>query len=196
MVSSSRADGMTTAQGPGNHAALITGDELARMPDHELTELIDGRIVHLSPTNPDHGRIEATFAALLHPVVSTQNLGFVLVGDVGIFTRSNPDRVRGPDVVFISHAQYDRRTKTRGFLDVAPELVVEILSPERPDTEQKVVEYLAIGVRLVLVVDPQARTIAAHRPDDVVRLYTERDAVPCDDVLPGFTVRGAEVFET
>ena len=118
-----------------------------------------------------------------------------MVGEVGIFTRSNPDQVRGADVVFISHAQYDRRTKTRGFLDVAPELVVEILSPERPDTAQKVVEYLGIGVRLVLVVDPDARTIAAHRPDDLVRLYTERDAVPCEDVLPGFTVRVAEVFE-
>src|SRR5215467_13035658 len=186
---------MTTAQDSENHDTLITGDELARMPDHELTELIDGRIVPLSPTNSEHGRIEANVSLALGNFVSAQKLGLVLVGEVGIFTRWNPDRVRGADVVFISHAQYDRRTKTRGFLDVAPELIVEILSPERPDTAQKVLEYLEVGVRLVLVVDPQARTIAAHRPDDVVRLYTERDAVPCDDVLPGFTVRVAEVFE-
>jgi len=185
---------MTTAQDSGNHDALITGDELARMPDHELTELIDGRIVSLSPTNPEHGRLEIKIGALLHSFVSAQNLGLVVGGEVGIFTRSNPDRVRGADVAFISHAQYDRRTKTRGFLDVAPELVVEILSPERPDTDQKVVEYLAIGVRLVLVVDPDARTISAHRPNDAVRVYTERDAVPCDDALPGFTLRVAEVL--
>ena len=48
---------MTTAPDSGNHDTLITGDELARMPDHELTELIDGRIVPLSPTNSEHGRI-------------------------------------------------------------------------------------------------------------------------------------------
>jgi Uma2 family endonuclease len=185
---------MTTAQDSGNHDALITGDELARMPDHELTELIDGRIVPLSPTNPEHGCIEVNVAAALRDFVRTQNLGFVMSGEVGIFTRSNPDRVRGADVVFISHAQYERRTKTRGFLDVAPELVVEILSPERPDTAQKVVEYLATGVRLVLVVDPQARAISAHRPNAVVQLYEERDVVPCDDALPGFSLSVAEVM--
>ena len=104
---------MTTAQDSGNHDTLITGDELARMPDHDLTELIDGRIVPLSPTNPEHGRIEANVAVALGNFARTQNLGLVMVGEVGIFTRSNPDRVRGADVVFISHAQYDRRTKTR-----------------------------------------------------------------------------------
>lgn len=186
---------MTTAQDLGKHDALITGDELARMPDHELIELIDGRIVPLSPTNPEHGRLEVKISALLYSFVSAQNLGLVMGGEVGIFTRSNPDRVRGADVAFISHAHYDRRTKTRGFLDVAPELVVEILSPERPDTDQRVVEYLAIGVRLGLVVDPAARTIAAHRLNEAVRLYSERDVVPCDDALPGFTLPVADVFE-
>ena len=185
---------MTTAQGSGNHDALITGDELARMPDHELTELIDGRIVRLSPTNHEHGRIEANVSAVLRGFVRAQNLGLVMTGEVGIFTRRHPDRVRGADVVFISHAQYDRRTKTRAFLDVAPELVVEILSPERPDTDQKVLEYLAIGVRLVLVVDPPGRTISAHRPNEVARLYNEPEAVSCADALPGFSLPVAEVF--
>jgi Uma2 family endonuclease len=189
------ADGMTTAQDSGNHDTLITGDELARMPDHDLTELIDGRIVPLSPTNTEHGRLEANVAAALHSFTRTQNFGLVMVGEVGIFTRSNPDRVRGADVVFISHAQYERRTKSRGFLDVAPELVVEILSPERPDTDQKVVEYLAIGVRLVLVVDPPGRTISAHRPNDAVEHYREPDVVPCDDVMRGFGLPVAAVFE-
>src|ERR1043165_1574941 len=118
MVSSSEDDyGMPTAQGPDNHDVLITGDELARMPDHELTELIDGRIVRLSPTNPEHGRIEFKVAALINSAVGTKNLGLIMVGEVGIFTRSKPDRVRGADVVFISHETYERRTKTRGFLD-------------------------------------------------------------------------------
>jgi Uma2 family endonuclease len=148
---------------------LITGDELARMPDHELCELVDGRIVPTSPTNPEHGRIEMNVAAAIRAFARTQNLGIVMTGEVGIYTRWNPDRVRGADVIFISHAQYERRTKSRGFLDVAPELVVEILSPENRhvDMREKVREYLTIG-RLVLVVDPDNHTIAAHRPDQAV----------------------------
>jgi Uma2 family endonuclease len=177
---------------------LITGDELARMPDHDLCELVDGRIVPMSPTNPEHGRIESNIVAALHHAARTQNLGIVMTGEVGIFTRWNPDRVRGADVIFISHAQYERRTKTRGFLDVAPELVVEILSPENRhvDIRDKVREYLAIGVRLVLVVDPDSRAIAAHRPDGAVLHVREGAEVPCDDVLPGCVLLVDDVLET
>ena len=36
-----------------------------RMPNHDLCELIDGRIMPMRPTNPEHGRIEATIGAVL-----------------------------------------------------------------------------------------------------------------------------------
>jgi Uma2 family endonuclease len=113
------------------------------------------------------------------------------------FTAWNPDRIRGADVAFISHAQYERRTKARGFLDVAPELVVEILSPEHRhiDASQKVQEYLAIGVRLVLVVDPVVRTITAHRPSGPAHSYGTDEAVPCDDVVPGLLLPVKAAFE-
>ena len=188
---------MTDAHDAGRHDAVITGDELARMPDHELSELVDGRIVRMSPTNPEHGRIELRIGAALLGFASTHNLGVVMTGEVGIFTRWNPDRVRGADVLFISHAQYERRTKTRGFLDVAPELVVEILSPENAhvDVREKVREYLAIGVRLVLVVDPDSRTVTAERADGSLR-YAAGEVVACDDVLPGFGLTVDSIFGT
>jgi Uma2 family endonuclease len=105
--------------------------------------------------------------------------------------------VRGADVVFISHEQYERRTKTRGFLDVAPELVVEILSPENAhiDMRQKVEEYLSIAVRLVMVVDPESRTLTAHRPNGVADRYGVEDVVPCETALPGFHFPVAVAFD-
>ena len=188
---------MSGARQPGASDALITGDELAQMPDHDLCELIDGRIVPMSPTNPEHGRIELNIGAALRSFVSTQNLGIVMTGEVGMFTKRHPDRVRGADVVFISHEQYERRTKTRGFLDVTPELVVEILSPENAhvDMDQKVEEYLAIGGRLVMVVDPDSRTITAHGSDGVANRYGAEDVVPCESALPGFHFPVALAFD-
>lgn len=188
---------MTGARGVGEQERLITGDELLHMADRNPCELVDGRIVPMSPTNPDHGRIEVNIASALNSVVRSQNLGIVMAGEVGIFTAWNPDRVRGADVVFISHAQYARRTRTRGFLDVAPELVIEILSPENRhvDMRQKVQEYLAIGVRLVLVVDPANRTISAERPGGMVQRYVEKEIVPCEDAVPGFVLSVAATFE-
>jgi Uma2 family endonuclease len=192
-----RSGGMTGARQSGGSDALITGEELARMPDHDLCELIDGRIVPMSPTNPEHGRIELSIGAALRGFVSTQNLGIVMTGEVGIFTKRHPDRVRGADVVFISHEQYARRDRTRGFLDVAPELVVEVLSPENAhiDMQQKVEEYLKVGVRLVMVVDPDSRTITAQRTGGVIDRYAMGDVLLCDDVLPDFRFPVAAAFE-
>ena len=69
-----------------------------------------------------------------------------------------------PDVAFLSN---ERKAGLSGELlevpFVAPDLVIEILSPgDRADrVESKREIYLAAGVRLVLTVDPEARTVQA-----------------------------------
>ena len=66
-------------------------------------------------------------AAALKQIVRTQNPGVVMAGEVGVFTKRNPDTVRAPDVLFLSHERDALRRRPQGFLDVAPELTVEIL---------------------------------------------------------------------
>ena len=123
----------------------VTGDELLRMPGLDSCELVAGRVVRMTPTNPSHGRIEVNVAAALKQFVRTRNLGVVMAGEVGVFTSRSPDTVRAPDVLYLSHERNARRSRPQGFLDVAPELVVEILSPtDRPDeVRRKLREYFA-----------------------------------------------------
>jgi Uma2 family endonuclease len=176
---------------------LISGEELARMGDLGRCELIDGRIVRMSPSNYEHGGIEVNLAVLLKAFVRQRKLGRVLAGDVGIYTQRNPDRVRGADVAFVGRETYSRRTRRLAFLDVAPELMVEVLSPEdrAMDVTQKLREYFEIGVRLVWLVDPKARVVSAYRSLPEIRELKEGDRLTGDDVLPGFDVPVAEVFE-
>lgn len=82
---------------------LITGEELARMPGLGPCELIDGRIVPMSPANIRHGALEAGFTEVLRAFVRQRRLGKVKSGEVGLYTRRNPDRVRAADVLFISN---------------------------------------------------------------------------------------------
>ena len=175
---------------------LITGEELAAMGDIGPCELVEGRIVPMSPTGDEQGGIETKIGTELYNFVSSHHLGKVRVGEVGIYTRRNPDTVRGADVLFISHERYAGQ-KSSGYLEIAPDLVVEILSPSDRWTEvtQKLREYFAIGVRLVWVVDPQARSVYAYRALTDVREFTENDDLPGDDVLPGFSVKVAQLFE-
>lgn len=62
----------------------VTGEELLRMPWLNPCELIGGRIVRMTPTNPTHGRIEVNVAAALRAFVRTRNLGVVMAGEVGV----------------------------------------------------------------------------------------------------------------
>ena len=167
------------------------------MPNLGPCELVLGRIVPMSPTGGEHGRVEGNFYAAIRHFVRPRKLGKVLVGEIGIFTRRDPDTVRGADVAFISNERYERVKSRRGFLDVPPELVVEVLSPYDPPGElsRKLHEYFEAGVRLVWVADPEARTALAYRSPTDFRELRGSDALTGDDVLPGFEVEVETLFE-
>jgi len=187
---------MTSATSPTG-ARPITGEELEGLPNSGPCELVLGRIVPMSPTGGEHGRIEGNFFRALDVFVRARRAGKVLVGEVGIFTHRNPDSVRGADVAFISNERYEKLESKRGFLKLAPELVVEVLSPHDSAAElaQKLREYFAAGVRLVWVADPETRRVRAHRSPTDVRELRETDRLLGDDVLPGFEIELAALFE-
>lgn len=183
---------ITSTQDP-----LITGEDLARTPGLGSCELIDGRMVPMTPTSPEHGRIEGNVFRVLDAFVRPRRLGKVFVGEVGVYTQRNPDRVRAADALFVANDTYARRSEGAAYLDVAPELVVEILSPHDTvmDLTEKLREYFAIGVKLVWVPDPRARRVMAFRSLTDVRELAEADQLPGDDVLPGFAASVATLFE-
>lgn len=176
---------------------LVTGEELLAMGNIGPSELIEGRIALMSPTGDEHAGYESNFDEHLKAYVRRTKSGRVRVGEIGIYIRRNPDTVRAADVAFISNERYARREKKSGYLDVAPELVVEIMSPDDRwnDVTQKLREYFAIGVRLVWVADPSTRTVYAYRSLTDVREFSQADTLTGDDVLPGFSVPVADLFE-
>jgi Uma2 family endonuclease len=175
----------------------VTGDELLAMGDVGPCELVEGSIVPRALAGAEQGGVVVRFGSVLERFVRDRGPGKVLAGKVGIYTRRNPDTVRGADVLFISSERHVRLRRPAGFLDVGPDLVVEVLSPEDrlSDLFQKLREYFAISVRLVWVADPAARVLLAYRSLTDVREFRETDRLPGDDVLPGFEVRVSELFE-
>ncbi len=177
-------------------ATLVTGEELFEMGDIGPCELIDGRIVHMPPAGEEHGTIEFTLGAELRNFVRKHRLGRITGGEAGIYIRHNPDRVRGADIVFIAS---DRATESpgKGFLDIAPDLVVEIMSP--PDRwqemRQKLEDYLSIGVQWVWVVEPDNRAILIYRSLTDITVLGEADLLRGEGVLEGFAIAVRDVFD-
>ncbi len=174
---------------------LITGEALAEMGDIGRCELVEGEIVMKSPTGWRHGKYERRLGQWLGEFVDEHALGEVMVGEVGFYTRRNPDTVRGADVIFISNERL-AQVKSASFLDVAPELVVEVMSPDDrwSEVKQKIREYFAAGVNLVWVADPADKTVSVYRALTEVSLLAETDTLNGEEILPGFSAAIAALF--
>jgi Uma2 family endonuclease len=174
----------------------LTGEELLALGNVGPVELVKGELVEVAPAGHPHSYYEGNVYAALRKFVREHKLGRVLVGEVGIYTSRNPDTVRGADVAYISNERLDQ-AESQSYLDVGPELIVEILSPNDRWVEvmAKLDEYFAIDVRMVWVVDPQRQQIYVyHSPTDVKR-FTADEAISGGEVLLGFEIVVAELFE-
>lgn len=140
------------------------------MPPSDMRqELVNGEIVEMSPPTPLHGYIVTRFAHRLHEYVEKHGAGWVMSGDPGFVLRlgSDPDRVRAPDVAFLSRARVPEGKLAMKFFPGAPDLAVEVPSPsESPvEVQQKVRDWLEGGARMVWIVAPEAATATVYRPD-------------------------------
>jgi Uma2 family endonuclease len=99
---------------------------LRRLPkDGRKYELVDGEI-RLSPAGARHGRIAVRLTAALLAFVGPKRLGEVFDSSTGY--RLPGGNVRSPDASFVATKRLAKVPE--GFLEVAPDLAVEVLSPD------------------------------------------------------------------
>ncbi len=173
----------------------MTGEELAERDDLGRGELIKGVFVKMPPPGTEHGRIESKIGRYIGNFVEESDLGETYVGETGVYTARHPDTVRGVDTAYVSWERLEKNQSTT-YLDVPPELVVEVLSPGNRWVEilDKVDEYLNIGVDLVWIVDPKRREVFAYRSLDEVRRYAVGDVLTAEDILPNFELSLEKLF--
>jgi Uma2 family endonuclease len=173
----------------------MTAVQFFSYPEHDRYELVRGNLRVSEPPGGVHGQVAVRLASRLHLHVEAAALGTVLV-EAGFILRRGPDTVRGPDISFVSGQQVDPGRVPSTFLPFAPDLAIEILSPEdRPATiDEKVADYLEAGTRLVWVLDPKARSLVIHRPDGAVEVVTEPGVLDGEEVVPGFGAGLTEIF--
>lgn len=168
---------------------LLTADELLALNiQDKRTELVRGRLVVREPAGFRHGAIAAELTATLAHFVKAHAHGVVVAAETGFKLSSDPDTVRAPDVGFI-RADRVPHPLPRGYADIAPDLAVEVLSPDDRAGEvlAKVSDWLTAGCRLVWVVDPDRRIARVYRADGSEAIVPADATLDGEDVLPGFT---------
>lgn len=175
---------------------LMTAEELARLPDDgQRYELVRGELRTMSPPGFEHGGVTLRCGSSLLLHADAHQLGTV-VTDAGFRLATDPDIVRSPDVAFVTREHTDPAGRVRGFWVGAPDLAVEVISPNDlySEVDEKVADYLEYGTRLVLVINPRRSTVAAHRPGQPVLIYAGNDVLDAEDILPGWKLSLPDLF--
>ena len=174
----------------------MSADDLLRLNIADArTELVRGELVVREPTGYRHGAVAARLLIAVGTFVESHALGRVFTAETGFRLRRDPDTVRAPDVAFV---RLDRAPNPPplGFAELAPDLVVEVLSPEdRPgEVLSKIGDWLEAGTSLVWVVDPEQRSARVYRADGTQDQLGETDRLNGEAVLPGFDCELRRLF--
>jgi Uma2 family endonuclease len=178
----------------------VTVQDLWRMgsTDGVRRELVDGEVIEMAPVGGVHGKVTWTVSQKLGEHVYAHAAGEVVVGDVGflLVLPGDPERVRAPDVAFVTGARLPEGRLPEGYIRGAPDLAVEVLSPsDNPlEIQQKVRDWLESGARLVWVIAPRARSATVYRPDGSARLVRDGDVLDGEGVLPGLRIQLGDLF--
>lgn len=158
-------------------------------------ELDNGRLIIMSPTGDRHADVHLAIGSELKLQGERRGHGKAYV-EVGVILWKDPFRVVGPDVAFVKRDSLPVKTSPEGYLETVPELIVEVRSKNdtKPYVARKVADYLATGVQLVWIVDPEVSTVEEHRPGLAQKTHSRDSILQCEDVIPGFRLSLADLF--
>lgn len=124
-------------------------------------------------------------------------MGRVYPGDTIFVLDGTPEKINikcRPDIAFM---QEQRVKRTKGYIFAAPDIAIEIISPNErlPQIRKKLNEYLMHGVQQVWHIYPTPEKIEIHLLDGTAKTYTKQDVIVVGDLMPGFILEMAKVFE-
>ena len=177
---------------------LLTAEDLLRLHGQGVKgELICGVLKEKVSAGAEHSFIGIRIGGEMGRHARRLRLGRVGGTDGGVLIQRDPDTVREPDVYFVSTEKLPLDARVQGYLEVMPELVVEIVSPNdtRQSVNDKTTMWLSHGVLMVVEVYPAERAVMVHRPGVPAVTLIGDDELEGGDVLPGFTLPLSEIFD-
>ena len=187
---------------------ITTAEQLFRAPDcGNRLELVRGVLIVMSPAGSEHGWIAARILTQMANHVEASRLGRVYAAETGFLIEINPDTVRAPDAAFVSHERLENAPPSASYLQVAPDLVVEVVSPNEvspnevppndtsTEVESKAEQWLEAGSRIVLVADPTNQTLRVYRSKSQIEVLHSGDEFSCGDVCGDWKISVDEIFD-
>lgn len=177
---------------------LMTAEVFARLPSGRGTryELVDGEPRKMAAAGFLHGMTVSQTNLVLGVFVAPRDLGALVGGETGFRVQHEPDVVFAPDVAFVARDRLPPPSEQSGFLPLAPDFVVEVVSPfdRRREVRAKAADWLRYGTRLVWLLDPATRAAEVWRAEHPVDLRHSGEEIDAEPILPGFRCFVGDLF--
>jgi Uma2 family endonuclease len=165
-------------------------------PEAKFETTKEGRLIVMSPTGSESGRKNGRLFGQVWNWNEQTKLGVVFDSSTG-FKLSN-GATRSPDVSWIELFRWNSLTarQQRGFAPIDPDFVIELMSPtdDLLELQQKMSEYMACGVRLGWLINPDEKQVEIYRQGQEKQVLSSPISLSGQDFLPGLTVDLAEIF--
>ena len=174
---------------------IWTDAEFMALPDGDRYELINGELINVGNSGIEHGNLGAFLAGAIEFHVRSRKLGATCDSSTA-FTMKSGNR-RSPDVSFVSKERLQGLKRLpKGYLQGAPDLAVEIISPSNTFEEihDKIVEYFDNGSKLVWVIHPDEKSVLVYHRPEPDRLLKAADSLDGEAVIPDFSLLVADLF--
>jgi Uma2 family endonuclease len=173
--------------------AIMTPEELLKLPDEEHYELVDGKLVERGGgclTGWIGGRISCLIGK------HGDGIGWVIGSGAGYQCFADLMKVRRPNISFIRRGRLPGEVLPEGHCSIAPDLSVIVLSSDDKANvvEERLADYLQAAVPLVWVFYPRTRSVHVYRAKGHSERLTEEHLLRGEEVIPGFSCMVSECF--
>lgn len=165
----------------------------AQHPDYQM-ELVDGEIIFMSPSGIESDEVAAAIVAALSNWVRPRKLGRVTASSGGFRLPNETGDVRAPDAAFILAERLPRTTEN--YAELVPDLIFEVKSKTDSMTKlrSKIQQFLQLGTKVGVLVDPRTRTMEVYRRDRDKIVLKDGDVLQVSELLPGWELPVIEVW--
>jgi len=170
----------------------LTDEQFYRLceanPTTPLERSASGALVIMSPVGGESGEREADLITDLALWNRQTKLGKVFSSSTMFKLPGGGDR--SPDAAWVELSRWNALTpqEQAGFPPICPDFVIELRSTTDPlaPLQEKMQEYLASGLRLGWLIDPQRRQVEIYRPNTVKEVVPFPAHLSGEAVLPEF----------